>query len=83
MLFHEKIVFSTNNLKEIRLAISHFEVVGLKDISINEDIPETGNTLKANALQKAKYIYDKTALANLSLLIPLYLFIDVLDLKTN
>ena len=52
MLFHEKIVFSTNNLKEIRLAISHFEVVGLKDISINEDIPETGNTLKANALQK-------------------------------
>ena len=62
MFFHEKIVFSTNNLKEIRSAISHFEVVGLKDISINEDIPETGNTLKANALQKAKYIYEKTGL---------------------
>ena len=61
----KKLVFATNNnnkLKEIRSAISNFEIVGLKDISINEDIPETGNTLKANALQKAKYIYDKTAL---------------------
>ena len=61
----KKLVFATNNnnkLKEIRSAISHFEIVGLKDISINEDIPETGNTLKANALQKAKYIYEKTGL---------------------
>ena len=61
----KKLVFATNNLnklKEIRSAISHFEIIGLSDIAIIEDIPETGNTLKANALQKAKYIYDKTAL---------------------
>jgi len=58
----KKLVFATNKLKEIRSAISHFEIVGLKDISINEEIPETGNTLKANALQKAKYVYEKTGL---------------------
>lgn len=70
----KKLVFATNNLnklKEIRSVISHFEIVGIKDISISEDIPETGNTLKANALQKAKYIFDKKALVNLSHLIPL------------
>ena len=29
---------------------------------MTEEIPETGTTLKANALQKAKYVYDKTGL---------------------
>ncbi|MDB0011058.1 RdgB/HAM1 family non-canonical purine NTP pyrophosphatase [Flavobacteriales bacterium] len=61
----KKIVFATGNpnkLKEINSAISSFEIVGLKDLGITEEIPETGDTLKKNALQKAKYVYDKTGL---------------------
>ena len=58
-------VFATanpNKLKEIKSAINRFEIVGLKDLKITEEIPETGDTLKKNALQKAKYVYDKTGL---------------------
>jgi XTP/dITP diphosphohydrolase len=61
----KKIVFATGNpnkLKEINAAIKSFKIVGLKDLGINEEIPETGITLKENALQKAKYVYDKTGL---------------------
>ena len=61
----KKIVFATGNpnkLNEIKSAINSFEIVGLKDLGITEEIPETGDTLKKNALQKAKYVYDKTAL---------------------
>tara|TARA_B110000037_G_C17091548_1_gene494208 strand:- start:1112 stop:1693 length:582 start_codon:yes stop_codon:yes gene_type:complete len=58
-----KIVFATGNpnkLKEIKSAINSFEILGLKDLGITEVIPETGDTLMKNALQKAKYVYDKT-----------------------
>ena len=58
----KKIVFATGNsnkLKEIKSAINGFEIIGLRDLGITEEIPETGTTLKENALQKAKYIYDK------------------------
>ena len=59
----KKIIFATGNpnkLKEIKSAINSFKVVGLKDLGITEEIPETSTTLKENALQKAKYVYDKT-----------------------
>ena len=61
----KKIVFATGNpnkLKEIKFAINSFKIVGLKSLGITEEIPETGDTLKKNALQKAKYIYDKAGL---------------------
>ena len=61
----KKIIFATGNpnkLKEIKSAINSFEIVGLKDLGITEEIPETGDTLKKNALQKAIYVYDKTGL---------------------
>ncbi len=61
----QKIIFVTGNpnkLKEIKSAINSFEIVGLKDLGINEEIPETGDSLKKNALQKAKYVYDRTGL---------------------
>jgi XTP/dITP diphosphohydrolase len=61
-----KIVFATNNihkLKEIReLLKGDFEIVSLKDIGFEGDIPETGNTLKENASQKSHYIYDRYGL---------------------
>ena len=57
-----KIVFATNNqhkLSEIRQILGDkVEVLSLKDINCDVDIPETGTTLEANALQKAQYIYD-------------------------
>ncbi len=57
-----KIVFATNNknkLREIREILGEqFEIVSLKDIGCNVDIPETGNTLEENAHQKAEYIFD-------------------------
>ena len=61
----KKIVFATGNLnklKEIKSAINSFEIVGLKDLGITEELPENGTTLKENALQKAKYVYDRTGL---------------------
>ena len=57
-----KIVFATNNqhkLSEIRSILGEsVEVLSLKDIGCDVDIPETGTTLEENALQKAQYIYD-------------------------
>ena len=57
-----KIVFATNNqhkLEEIRQILgSSIEVLSLKDINCDVDIPETGQTLQENALQKARYVYD-------------------------
>ena len=60
-----KIVFATGNpnkLKEINSAIRGFKIIGLKDLGITDEIPETGDTLMKNALQKAKYVYNKTGL---------------------
>ena len=57
-----KIVFATNNqhkLSEIRDILGEaIEVLSLKDIGCDVDIPETGTTLEENALQKAQYVYD-------------------------
>ena len=57
-----KIVFATNNkhkLEEIREILGHnFEIVSLKDIGCDVDIPETGNTLEENARQKAEYVFS-------------------------
>lgn len=59
----KRIVFSTNNqhkLQEIREILSpEFEIVSLKEIGCHEDIPETGNTLEENALQKARYVSER------------------------
>jgi len=57
-----KLIFATNNahkLSEIKEAVTNFEIVGLKEFGITEDIPETGTTLKENARIKARFIYDK------------------------
>lgn len=57
-----KIVLATNNehkLSEIRSILGDsIEVLSLKDIGCDADIPETGKTLEENALQKAQFIYD-------------------------
>ena len=58
-----KIVFATGNMGKLREASEilgeGFELVTPADFGITEDIPETGNTLLANSLQKAQYLYEK------------------------
>lgn len=62
-----KLVIATNNphkITEIKHAVGDkLEVVSLKEMGIEEEIPETNPTLEGNALQKAKYIRDKYQLA--------------------
>ncbi len=61
-----KIIFASNNankLTEIQSALGNqFQLVSLNDIGFEGEIPETGNTLEANAMQKAEYIFERCAL---------------------
>lgn len=54
------LVFATNNkhkLEEVRNILGEkFEVRSLEDIGCYTDIPETGNTFRENALQKAQFV---------------------------
>ena len=56
-----KIVFATNNpnkLSELQALVPKgIEILSMKDINCNEELPETNPTLKENALQKAQYVY--------------------------
>ena len=57
-----KIIFAsanTNKIAEINALLKgKSEVIGLKDIGIHNDIPETGTTIKENSLLKARYVLD-------------------------
>jgi XTP/dITP diphosphohydrolase len=57
------IVFATNNVHKTEEATSilgsGFNLITLKEIGFCGDIPETQNTLEGNALQKARFIWDK------------------------
>lgn len=62
-----KIVFATGNVGKVREAQEilgdDFELVTPASLGIDEDIPETGSTLKENSLQKAMYVFERTGLA--------------------
>ncbi len=57
------IVFATGNAHKVaevnQLLNGQFEVVSLKDIGCTEDVPETSPTIEGNALQKARYVFEK------------------------
>ena len=61
-----KIIFATGNPGKLREAAEvlgeAFELVTPASLGITEDIPETGSTLQENSLQKARYLYERTAL---------------------
>ncbi len=61
-----KLVFATNNkhkLAEIQSKVGNeFEIVSLKDLRFDEEIPEPYETLEENAFAKAKYIHDRYGL---------------------
>ena len=58
-----KIVFATGNVGKLREASEilgeGFELVSLAQVGMTEDIPETGNTLRENSIQKAEYLYER------------------------
>lgn len=58
-----KIVFATGNAGKLREAQEilgeNFEIITPLEAGISEDIPETGNTLRSNSLQKANYIFER------------------------
>lgn len=58
-----KLVFATGNKGKLREAAEilgdGFQLSTPSDFGITEDIPETGNTLRANSLQKAEYLYSR------------------------
>ena len=61
-----KIVFATNNpgkLREAQAILGEgFELITPAEAGITEEIPENGHTFRANSLEKALYIHEKTGL---------------------
>ena len=59
----KNLIFATHNankLQEVKdIVKNNFNVINLSDINFFEEIPETGNTFKENALQKASFLYNK------------------------
>ena len=62
-----KLIFATNNQNKAdeiaRIVPNHFEILTLKQASINIDIPEPWQTLEENAREKAQTIYSLTKTA--------------------
>lgn len=58
----QKIVFATNNahkLEEVAAILGDgFEVLSLREIGCNTDIPETSDTFAGNAMQKASFVKE-------------------------
>jgi len=58
-----RLIFATNNqhkLKEIKNILNdRLELVSLRDLNINENIPESNNSLEENATRKALFVYNK------------------------
>lgn len=61
-----QLCFATNNahkLSELKQLVgSDISLLSLQDIGCNVDIPETGNTLQANSLEKAAYVKNNFAI---------------------
>lgn len=61
-----KILFATNNahkLAEVEAVLGEgYRLLTPRDCGITEEIPETQPTLEGNALQKARYLYQRTGL---------------------
>jgi len=48
-----------NKLSELQdLLPSNIELIGLKNIGCNQELPETQSTLEGNAMQKAEFVFE-------------------------
>jgi len=61
-----ELIFATNNKHKIReisdLLDNRFNILGLADVSITDDIPEDADNLADNALYKARYVHERTGM---------------------
>ncbi|MBK7110774.1 MAG: RdgB/HAM1 family non-canonical purine NTP pyrophosphatase [Bacteroidetes bacterium] len=59
----KKVVFATRNKNKIleiqKLLPDTIDVIGLEEIHCYEELPETHDTIEANSLEKAEYVYHK------------------------
>ncbi len=62
-----RLIFATGNnhkLEEVKAILpSEIKIVGLNQLDFNIDLPETQETIRGNALQKAKTLFENTGLA--------------------
>lgn len=62
-----KLYFATHNsnkLKEIqKLLPQGMELLGLDSLGLNEDIPETADTIEGNSQMKTRYVYERHGVA--------------------
>ena len=57
-----QLVFATNNankLREARQILQNFEILGLEDAGIHDELPETHETILENSKEKAEYLYNQ------------------------
>lgn len=63
MKYNGQLIFATGNQNKIKevaaLLPDTIHVGGLDDINCTKDLPENQDTLDGNALEKARYVYDK------------------------
>lgn len=59
----KEIIIATNNqhkVEEIQREVRNkIKIISLKELGFHQEIPETGDTLKENARQKARFIFEK------------------------
>ncbi len=57
-----KLIFATSNehkLREVRsLALAGMEILSLKEIGFKGELPETHDTIEANSLEKAEFLFN-------------------------
>ena len=60
----KRLIFATNNKHKLRearqLLQENIDIAGLDEVGLHGEIPETGDTLQANALQKAQWVWERT-----------------------
>lgn len=58
-----EILFATSNLNKLEeiqsMLPSFIKLISLKEIKLEEDIPETSSTIQGNAIQKTNFIFNK------------------------
>jgi XTP/dITP diphosphohydrolase len=59
-----ELLFATNNRHKLREILEitgqDIKIMSLSDVALDTEIPETAETLEGNALQKARFVYERT-----------------------
>jgi XTP/dITP diphosphohydrolase len=59
-----ELLFATNNRHKLReileIAGESHVILSLSDVNLEGDIPETSDTLEGNAIQKARFVHERT-----------------------